>query len=136
LKTNVIPSKKFININYVDIIKYLIEDKYKMSDEDILLITRDWIQEHKLYGLSIHMFQGSTIDMINDIYPNRFKPWQYITSGNRYWQDENNVRKALEWFIDQLFKDKVITCLEDIPSSVNGETFLRYELNGNRFYLS
>lgn len=123
-------SKNFIKDNYKTILKYLIEDKYNMTDEEILKIERKWIQQHKLYGLSINTFNGSTFDMINSVYPDRFKAWDFVSVGNIYWKKENNRRDALIWFIDKLFKNKIIITLNDLPNVLGVETFKQYRLMG------
>lgn len=129
LKTNCKPTRTFIKDHYKEIIKYLIEVKYNMTDEQITRLNRDWIQEHKLYGLSILSFQGSIYKIIDEVYPNRFKPWDFVTVGN-YWHDEQNVKKTLLWFVDQLIIDNVISCIDEIPEKVNGTTFKEYGIGG------
>lgn len=70
-KDDILPYKFFITDFFDIIIKYLIEEKYKMTDNDILNLKREWIQEHKLYGYYLRNFNGSIVQMINYIYPNR-----------------------------------------------------------------
>jgi hypothetical protein len=130
LITNILPYRRFLRDNHIEILKYIIEDKLKMSDDEILSITRNWIQKYRLYGVSIHLYQGSTIKMIEAVYPNRFKPWNFITSGTDYWKDNNNIRHALEWFVNQILNDNIISCIEEIPEKVNNNVFKKYDLGG------
>lgn len=128
--SNVRPSQQFMNDNFVKIITYLIEEKYKMTDEQIVLITREWIKDHKLYAVSIHKFNGSTIDMIDYVYPHRFKPWQFITSGCGYWEDDDNIRGALNWMVNKMLEDGTINSVSEIPYKVDGSVFAKYQLKG------
>jgi hypothetical protein len=129
LKTDIVPYNSFITDFFYTIIKYLIEEKYSMSDDDILHINRDWVKQHKIYSYNIKKFNGSIVQMINAVYPDRFKPWQFITTGRNYWNDSNNAIDAINWFIDRLYKDNVISCIEDIPNNVTGCTLSNYGLS-------
>lgn len=126
---NELPFRNYIGTKYKEILKYLIEDKYKMNDNDITSITRDWIKEHRLYGVLLREFKGRICDMIESIYPNRFKPWQYITVGGTYWNKETK-KAALEWFINELIKNGDINNIDEIPLKVNTNTFKKYSLLG------
>lgn len=129
LKNDKIPYNSFI-VDFFDIIiKYLFEEKYNISDYDILNLRREWIKKHKLYGYYLRTFNGSIVQMIEHVYPNRFKPWEFITSGIGYFDNDKNIDEALNWFIKQIKKDKVINSIEDIPKNINGETFRNYGLS-------
>jgi hypothetical protein len=130
LDTDVLPSWSFIKDNHIDIMKYLIENKYSMDDDTILHIDRNWMKSHKLYGLLTHTYKGRISDLIEKMYPNRFRAWDFITVGSTYWSKKENRIDALKWFVSKLIDDKVINNIDEIPKKITVNTFKEYKLGG------
>lgn len=130
LETNVLPNRNFIKDNYKEICIYLFEEKYKFSDHELTSLNRDWVKFHKLYGLLTFTFNGSIYALINNIYPDRLNAWDFVTVGRLYWNDDNNVKYALNWFVNKLYDDGIIDCLDDLPNTVTKELFNKYNLGG------
>ncbi|MCW1941875.1 DUF4046 domain-containing protein [Bacillus anthracis] len=58
------------------IIRYLIEDVLKWSDEDIKeKWNQKFIKKLKLTSV-MQIYRGSPYEMLNVAYPNRFEPWE------------------------------------------------------------
>lgn len=129
INTNEIPYRTFIKDNHKEILIYLIEAKYCLSDEEIVSISRDWIKEHKLYGALLRQYKGNIIDLIESIYPERYKPWQFASVGVKYWNVKENRIKAIQWLIDKLLIDKIIESIDDLPNVVTTYTFADYGMS-------
>lgn len=130
LNDDILPYQDFMVTNYKFLIKYVIEDKLKMSNKDILNISRDWTKQYKFYSVLLRKYNGSVYNLINDFYPNKFKPWDLVTVGNLYWKSEDNIKYALNWFVNELLKDSVVKSIEDIPKKITTEIFAKYSMKG------
>lgn len=51
--------------------------------------------------------------MINDLYPNRFKEWEFTKAPNKFWTKEKALQ-ALKWTIEE--KEKLNRVFLPIPS--------------------
>lgn len=117
----------FLKNNTKEILNYLIMN---MSDEDIYNISRDWIKSKKLYGLSIHSYNGSIAHMFHKLYTDRFMPWNFTTVGKDYWTKEENRNYAFDWFINKLKTDDIIECEDDLLILPLGKVMTKYRLLG------
>lgn len=88
--------------NIIPIVRYLIEEKLKLSEEE--LKTR-WglklLREYKLAGMLNVAFANSTFALINTVYPNRFKPWEFNRTGS--WTVESGI-EAIRWVVEEKLK--------------------------------
>ena len=88
---------------YARIIRYLIEDVLKCTDEDILKkITSSTLKKYYL-GSMLKLIFDSIYDLINHAYPGRFKPWELNNVPKNYWTKET-AKEAIKWMIEEKLK--------------------------------
>ena len=109
--------------NVKDALRWLFEDKLDIENNDN--ITIDDFIKYGLLGLFYIYFNGSPYEAINYVYPNKYKPWEKCMVLKGYWEDEDNVKEALQW----LFEEKLdIENNDNITIALND--FDKYGLNG------
>ena len=63
--------------NAIDISKYLIEEILSWSHEDIKSnLDQKTFFSNRLYTMLNKVYGGSPFEVINSVYPNKFKPWE------------------------------------------------------------
>ncbi|PNK22557.1 hypothetical protein CBR59_30745 [Bacillus thuringiensis] len=81
--------------------KYLIEEVLKWDREKLI---RNWNQKlilrYKLIGALRIIYNNSPYAMINDLYPNRFKEWEFKSTPMNFWTKERGL-EALRWTIEE-----------------------------------
>jgi len=86
-------------------IKWMIEDKLNLSDEEILNnLSLEIFTQYKLSGMMQIFFRSSTIKAIECAYPGRFKPWDFKIVPQGYWIDKENVKQCVIWLIKEKFR--------------------------------
>lgn len=113
------------NFNSKQCLKYLIEEHLKLSDEDILQkINYNLFTTYKLSGMLAIKYDDSPFKAINDIYPNKFREWQFGNVPRNFWNDENS-KEAIQWLLHTKLK---VNTTEDI-NKINKKTFKDHGLN-------
>ncbi|MED2649271.1 DUF4046 domain-containing protein [Bacillus thuringiensis] len=85
----------------LQLLKWTIEEKEKLLPKKILRIYgQKWLKEQKLSTPLRVFWDGSPYAMINDLYPNVFKEWQFTKSPNKFWTKEKALQ-ALKWTIEE-----------------------------------
>ncbi|PGH79713.1 hypothetical protein CN899_25390 [Bacillus thuringiensis] len=89
--------------------KYLIENVLKWKAEEI---KKQWckklIKKYKLGGVLGIVYQSSPYTMLNDLYPGRFKEWEFQQSSvpTNFWTKKQGL-EVLRWTIEE--KEKLTT---------------------------
>lgn len=97
-----------IKENRIKATKWLVEEKLKITIKDIPQnITSKTFIENGLNGLLTY-HNNSPYNVINELYLNKFKPWEYNCVGNNFWSNNNNRIDAIRWLIDDKLKSKDI----------------------------
>lgn len=87
------------------ITRYLFEERLKINIEDIpKLASRKFFIDNKLGGMCAIVFNGSPVLVVENAYPNKFKPWDFKTMQQNFWDNEDNVIKAMRWLIEDKLK--------------------------------
>lgn len=82
-------------------LKWLIEEEEKLSSQKLLQIYgQKWLNERRLSAPLRVLWNGSPYAMINDLYPNRFKEWEFTKAPNKFWTKEKALQ-ALKWTIEK-----------------------------------
>lgn len=85
-------------------IKYLLEEKFGFSEEDIKeKLSIKMIKENKLAGMLTCCFNGDSYNAINNAYPNKFKPWEFKKINTNKWSKEL-ANEATKWLIEEKLK--------------------------------
>jgi hypothetical protein len=110
-------------------ISKLLEDGVvKNIDEIPHISTRELYIKYKLDSMLANRFHYSPFQALDFMYPNRWNQWEFYHVTNNYWDDPNNVRIALIWFVDQMKKDNIITNLEDLNNININKCLIKYKL--------
>ncbi len=84
----------------LQVLKWIIEEKEKLSSENFLKVYgQSWLKEQKLSTPLRVLWNGSPYAMINDLYPNEFKEWEFKMVPNSFWTKEKALN-ALRWTIE------------------------------------
>ena len=85
--------------------RWLIEEKLKLSDEDIKkYLSYKLFKDNGLVGMLQSAFNSSPYEAINSVYPNKFKQWELKCVPMNYWNDKENGIKAMKWLIEEKLK--------------------------------
>lgn len=79
--------------------------------------------KYKVTTIYTEFFNGSSYNLINKIYPNKFKPWETISKPRYYWNIETG-KEAIKWMIEEKLKWSD----EDIKEKYNSNTFKQFKL--------
>ena len=71
------------------------------------------------------VFEDSPYNIINLAYPNKFKPWEFKHTTNRYWTLESGI-EATKWLIEKELNWSQIDIKEKLPRGI----FVENGLNG------
>lgn len=112
------------------ITRYLLEERLKINIDDIpKVITTRFMTSNKLGGMTNIVFNGSTFNIINNAYPNKFNPWDLRNVPRGFWEKKENVAKAIRWLIEDKLKWKDKQIIERFNTEVlceNGLATLAY----------
>ena len=90
--------------NSIKVTKYLIEEKLKLTDEEIKeQLSVKLLKDNKLRGMLSICFNGSPYQVINTIYPNKFKEWEFKYTPNSFWTKEKGI-EATKWLVEEKLK--------------------------------
>lgn len=101
-------------------------NKFLNNDDSTILkkYGNKFVNDVHLYS-ALKLFNGCAFDYIDFLYPNRFKPWQFKSCPNAYWNHENAI-KATTWLIEE--------CLDwdsqQVKKLMNSKIFYTHKLNG------
>ena len=72
--------------NGIKATKWLIEEKLKLSDEELKeQLSVNLFIDNGLWGMLLHCFNGSPYEAINNVYPDKFKEWEFKVAPMGYW---------------------------------------------------
>ncbi|PFN47358.1 hypothetical protein [Bacillus thuringiensis] len=85
----------------LEALKWTIEEKRKMVDTEIREnINVQWFTQNGLRTPLERYWNDSPFFMINELYPNRFKEWEFPMTPRNYWTKERAL-EALKWTIEE-----------------------------------
>ena len=107
---------------------WLIEEKLKWSEEDVVKkLSQKIFYDNGLRGM-LRVFDGSPYAAINNAYPEKYKPWQFANVPKSYWTKET-AAGATRWLIEEKLKWSEDTLLENLSARIFRENGLRGMLN-------
>ena len=90
--------------NGIKATKWLVEEKLKLSDEELKEhLSQKLFEINGLSGMLQYCFNDSPYEAINSAYPNKFKEWEFKNVPMGYWTKENGI-KATKWLIEEKLK--------------------------------
>ncbi|PEC56512.1 hypothetical protein COE20_13815 [Bacillus cereus] len=85
----------------IEILKWTIEEKEQLTKEELLKVYGEkWLKHNKLSVPLVMYWNGSPFAMLNTLYPNRFKEWEFLMTPNKFWTKEKAL-KVLKWTIEE-----------------------------------
>ncbi|MGH0610131.1 DUF4046 domain-containing protein [Bacillus cereus] len=85
----------------LEALKWTIEEKEKLTDNELLdVYSCHWLSNHKLNSPCRIFWKGIPYIMINELYPNRFKEWEFKKTRSNSWTRKKAL-KALKWVIEE-----------------------------------
>ena len=115
-----------------EIIRYLLEERLHYSREDICKkLKKSTFEDNKLGGMLVLLFDNSTYKALNNTYPNEFQPWELSSTPNNFWDDKQNIVKAVRWLVEtKLDNNRQRVCKEFNRGTLedNGLAFLPNKL--------
>ena len=96
-----IPKRYWENEDHVkEALQWLFEEKLNIFEDDTTITTKDFKKYH-LSGLLVNRFKGSIYKAIDYMYPGKFKIWEKCNVPKDYWSDDNHIKEALHWLVDE-----------------------------------
>lgn len=126
-------SRKFWNLETcASATKWLIEEKLNWSKDELLQnISKKTFIDNGFSGMLTHLHPNLTVyAIINLVYPNQYKPWEFMKVEKDYWTLDT-AKEATKWLVE----DKLQLRVEDIKKCVKKEIFLEYGLTTMLNYL-
>ena len=94
--------KKFVNgiwqrpdaiTNSIKVTKYLIEEKLKLTDEEMKeQLSVNLFKDNRLGGMLRCCFKDSPYQAINETYPNKFNEWEFNKTPQGFWTKEKGIK--------------------------------------------
>ena len=96
-----IPKRYWENEDHIkEALQWLFEEKLNIFEDDTTVTTKDFKKYH-LLGLLVNRFKGSIYKAIDYMYPGKFKIWEKCNVPKDYWSDDNHIKEALHWLVDE-----------------------------------
>lgn len=90
--------------NAINIIKWLMDEKLKLSRDGIIENTSiKFFVNYKLRGMLMLLFNDSPIEAVMECYPSEFKVCEFKRVPNKYWNKETAI-ESVKWLIEEKFK--------------------------------
>ena len=90
--------------NAIKVIKYLIEEELKLSDDELKeKLSLKLFSNSSLGGMLNTCFNNSPYQAINTAYPNKFKEWEFNVSPKNFWTREKSI-EATKWLVEEKLK--------------------------------
>ncbi|MBQ3420479.1 MAG: DUF4046 domain-containing protein [Romboutsia sp.] len=113
--------------NAIKATKWLVEEKLKLSDEEIKKqFSQKLFIENGLGGMLAICFNYSPYEAINKVYPNKFKEWEFNYVPMGYWENKENGIKATKWLIEEKLK----LSDDEVRKKISAKLFIENGLSG------
>lgn len=95
------PKRYWTKEKALDALKWTIEEKEKLKDVQLLeLYNIHWLFNHNLSSPCQIFWRNIPYAMINELYPNRFKEWEFKRTRSSFWTRQKAL-DALRWTIEE-----------------------------------
>ncbi|CRK83270.1 hypothetical protein [Neobacillus massiliamazoniensis] len=76
----------------LEAVRYVIEKKQSIPFQEIpLKINRQFFEQNRLMGI-LEIFGDSPYLIIQTLYPNQFKPWEFTSVPMNFWESEDHIK--------------------------------------------
>ncbi|MFD0769517.1 hypothetical protein ACFQZ1_11855 [Bacillus sp. CGMCC 1.60114] len=95
------PSNFWTKEQGLEVLRWTIEEKEKLSDEEIKKVYNlAWVRKNRLITPLMTHWKLSPYAMLNDLYPGRFKEWEFSVVPRNFWTKEKGL-EVLRWTIEE-----------------------------------
>ena len=113
-------------VNAIDCMRYLVEEILEYNEDDIRNKMRQKkIIEYKLGGMLKALYKDSAYLAINDLYKDKFYPWEFNWCPKGFWKVLENRKKAFVWMLD---KENLTS--QNIFNNINALMFRKNRITG------
>lgn len=114
--------------NRIKAVKWLIEDQLKLKTKEEIRkkIRTRVIREYGLSGILTNVHNDDMYAMFNEAYPDIMRRWEFRQVGHDYWKDDENIKGALNWLIDE----KLGVTIEWLKNNVSYTLLKENDLTG------
>lgn len=78
----------------LEALRWTIEEKERLTMEQLKEVyNHKWLIKHKLHAPCHRLWENNAYLMINDLYPNQFKPFHFKCATTNYWTKEIALRE-------------------------------------------
>lgn len=95
------PTNFWTKESALEALRWTIEEKEQLSTEQLRNVySQKWLVKHKLSSPCYLLFRSSPFNMLNELYPGRFKEWEMKFTPSNFWTRETAL-EALRWTIEE-----------------------------------
>ncbi|OIK16699.1 hypothetical protein BIV60_03330 [Bacillus sp. MUM 116] len=111
----------------IEEVLYVIEEKSSIALHEIpQKVNHHFFKQNGLLGI-LDIFGDSPYLVIQTIYPNQFKPWEFASVPMNFWKSKENVRGAMEWL---LFQKMEFSSYQEAIQRLSRKHFTIYRMTG------
>ncbi|MEC2713768.1 DUF4046 domain-containing protein [Bacillus cereus] len=86
----------------LEVLKWTIEKKEKLTEDKLLEVYQiSWLKKHNLYSPCYIHWKASPYAMLNDLYPSRFREWEFKRVTKDFNWTKEKALEALKWTIEE-----------------------------------
>ncbi|WDL89777.1 hypothetical protein IUJ58_26325 (plasmid) [Priestia aryabhattai] len=109
--------------------RYLLESHLSIPIHEFpLQVTADTLWSHRLRPPAM-LYGWNYYEVIDNAYPEKFKPWEFRQAPRTYWKGEEGKNHAIQ-AVRYTIEEKLNMPLRDIPLHVNSNFFKIHKLGG------
>lgn len=106
--------------------RWLVEEKLKFSDDELKdKLSYKTFKDNGLGSMLDIFYKKNAYNAINDIYPNKFKPWEFKKIYMSSWTKEKS-KEAIKWLIEEKLK----LTDEELKNELSQKLFMDNGLSG------
>lgn len=96
--------------NRLSALQWLFEDNLKWTEKDIITkINIHVFREYGLDGLFQLKYESRTYEVVEELYPGKYKPWELPITYRGFWDNEDECIDAMKWLINEKCPNKKLT---------------------------
>lgn len=81
-------------------------DQLKWDDSEIKRdLYQETFKEFNILSMLIYRYNGVPFYALNDLFPNKFKPWEFKSTPDLFWDSLANGIDTIDWMLYKIQKD-------------------------------
>lgn len=88
--------------NIKSAVRWIVEVKLDNNEDRVYEeLNRALLEQYKMQDLATNIAEA--LDMV---YPNRFKPWKFKCNPKNYFDNDDNLKRAIKWVVENILESK------------------------------